>query len=201
MIQLICYTRVTDTAIMKQYISVIWCAFLEMEYKCYMLCITWNQFFQLFIILHKMQKHKASVILKQKSMTHHIKCVYWDVNMYMFAYTFSIFSTSSFWIFSVWANQWIRIKCCSLHMLYSAFALHLRFKKINTTQHFFCTVNIIMCININMMLQKILPSFCFKITILFRTYILMLQVYLRGGLHTLEFLCKYHLRSVNAFLS
>ena len=39
----------------------------------------------------------------------------------------------------------------------------------NTTQqHFFYTVNIVLCINIKLMLQKILTSFCYKITTLFR---------------------------------
>ena len=54
------------------------------------------RFLQLFSIFHKMKKHEINVILKSKTMTHRIKCVYREENMYMFEYTFAIFSTSSF---------------------------------------------------------------------------------------------------------
>ena len=60
----------------------------------------------------------------------------------------------------------------------------------NTTQqHFFCTVNIVLCINIKLMLQKILTSFCYKITTLFRDTEVQnlhfnVQVHLGGRLHT-----------------
>ena len=46
-------------------------------------------------------------------------------------------------------------------------ALHSRLKNMKTTQeHFPCTVNILFCINV--MLKKIMTSFCCKITTLFR---------------------------------
>ena len=51
---------------------------------------------QPFSILHKMKKYEVNVMLKSKTMTHRIKCVYREENMYMFEYTFAIFSTSSF---------------------------------------------------------------------------------------------------------
>ena len=50
---------------------------------------------QPFSILHKMKKHEVNVILKSKTMTHLTKRVYREENIYMFEYTFAIFSTSS----------------------------------------------------------------------------------------------------------
>ena len=56
-----------------------------------------------------------------------------------------------------------------LHCNETLHSIILRLTIVNTTQqHFFCTVNIVLCINIKLILQKVLTSFCCKITTLFR---------------------------------
>ena len=91
--------HVYDVHFFEQNISVAGCTFLEIR------------LLQLFNVLHKMKKHEVpvNIILKSKTLTHHIKCVYWELNMYMFGYNFAIFNTSSFWNFSTWAYLWIKL--------------------------------------------------------------------------------------------
>ena len=82
-------------------------------------------------------------------------------------------SVRGVWIFSGPAHcvkcclyQHARYCICTALEIKKNIALALLIKKINTIQHFSCTGNIMF--SIKMMLNKILTSFCCKITISFR---------------------------------
>ena len=125
-------------------------------------------------ILHKMQKHKASVNVEmEKCDTSHemcllrCKCVH-TLLQYLAHYHLE----TSVYEQIYGLGKMLFLATCEIVHLHCNETLHciiLRLKKVHTTQqHFFLTVNIVLYINIKLMLQKILTSLCCKITTLFR---------------------------------